>query len=313
MNNFDDKVSIIIPTYKRSKIFLGRAIDSLLKQTYNNIEVVIVDDNAADELGKFRREVSELIESYKDTRIKYIQNRINLGGSLSRNEGINVSTGEYITFLDDDDKYLPDKVKNQLAFMISGDFDVTFTSLRLCNNKEKTIDFREFSSINSFSNDYLLKYHITRHITGTPTFMYKRDFIIRIGGFPDAKVGQEFYLMLNTIEKGAKIGYLPKSDLIAYRHDDGGISMGMNKINGEIDLYNFKKKYFHCLSSREIKFVRFRHYAVMTVAYKRNKKYYKMLINLGKTCISSPIDMGLETIKLALKIFKNSKKREKFN
>ncbi|UPK49064.1 glycosyltransferase [Bacillus sp. H8-1] len=300
------KVSVIIPTYKRTTFFLERAIKSVLNQTYKNIEIIVIDDNALPELVQFRREATKLMESFKSFPVKYIQNKENLGGSLSRNVGIENSTGSYITFLDDDDRYLPDKVQNQLKFMCSGNYDVTFTDLKLCNNKEKTVDYREYSNINSYSNDNLLKYHIMRHITGTPTFMYKRNILINIGSFPNVKMGQEYHLMLKTIESGAKIGYFPKSDVVAYRHESGGISMGANKIIGELELYKFKQKYFYKLTYREKMFVKFRHYAVMTVGYKRNKKYIKMFVSLLKACISSPIDVSMESTKFFVRVIKNS-------
>jgi len=59
---------------------------------------------------------------------------------------------------------------------------------------------------------------LTRHLTGTPTFMCKRNTIEKIGGFPNVKMGQEFHLILNTINQGYKIGYLPLAEVFAYRH-----------------------------------------------------------------------------------------------
>lgn len=300
------KVSVIIPTYKRKTFFLERAIKSVLNQTYKNIEVIVIDDNASPELVQFRQEVSQLMERLREFSIKYIQNNENLGGSLSRNVGIENSTGNYITFLDDDDRYLPDKVQNQLEFMLGGNYDVTFTDLKLCNSKEKTVDFREYSNITSYNNESLLTYHIMRHITGTPTFMYRKNILSNIGNFPNVKMGQEFHLMLKTIESGARIGYFPKSDVVAYRHENGGISMGTNKIIGELELYKFKKKYFHRLTYRERMFVKFRHYAVMTIGYKRNKKYIRMFGSLLKACLCSPIDISVESTKFFVRVIKNS-------
>jgi hypothetical protein len=63
--------------------------------------------------------------------------------------------------------------------------------------------------------------------------MYKAEKLKEIGGFEDAKMGQEFYLMLKSIENDLSIGYLDDCNVIAYRHTSGGISQGKNKINGE--------------------------------------------------------------------------------
>lgn len=285
------KVSIIIPTYKREPKFLKRALDSILNQTYTNIEVIIVDDNGGENLKLYREKIQKLMKEYENNvKVQFKLNEKNLGGSLSRNEGINIASGQYITFLDDDDIYLPHKVENQLKYMIENGLDMSFTDLVLHNEDDKVVDYREYRKINNFDSNYLLRYHITRHITGTPTFMYKKEAINKIGGFTDAKMGQEFYLMLKSIESNMKIGYLQKCDVIAYRHKGEGISNGKNKIIGEKNLYSFKQKYFNKLNNKEIRYVNFRHCIVMAIAYKRNNQLGLMVTSILKALVVSPID-----------------------
>ena len=287
MINNEFKVSVIIPTYKRSD-FLVRAIKSVLNQTYKNIQVVVVDDNENN--SNFRKETEDKIKEFNlDNRVLYIKNAYNMGGGKARNEGINRCDGEYITFLDDDDIYLEEKIEVQLKHMLKNKLDVSFTDLRLHNMKDKIVDYREFKFIKSFKNDDLLKYHLTRHITGTPTFMYKKDTLEKINGFRDVKMAQEFYLMLDTIESGARIGYIPRADVIAYLHDGEKISSGLNKINGEKNLFKSKQEYFYKLTSKEKKYIKFRHRAVMTVAYKRNREYTKATFEAVKAIGFTPI------------------------
>ena len=111
----EELVSVIIPTYKR-KFELKRAIDSVLKQTYKNIEIIVIDDNG---LGtEWNKNVKEVIESYNDTeRIRYIVNKENLGGAETRNVGIDNAKGKYIAFLDDDDEYYPEKISKQVNLL----------------------------------------------------------------------------------------------------------------------------------------------------------------------------------------------------
>ena len=99
-------VSIIIPTFNRSK-YLKRAISSALNQTYEKIEIIIIDDNSDDE-------TDSVVRDFKDERIKYYKNNKNKGPTFSRNKGIRLSKGEYITFLDDDDELLPRKIELQI-------------------------------------------------------------------------------------------------------------------------------------------------------------------------------------------------------
>ena len=103
------KVSVIIPTYKRAKM-LSRAIDSVLNQTYRNIEVIVVDDNNPND--EYRKATSLIMENYcTDERVHYICHEKNMNGSVARNTGMINASGEFVTFLDDDDIYMPQKVE----------------------------------------------------------------------------------------------------------------------------------------------------------------------------------------------------------
>lgn len=90
----NELVSVIIPLYNKEK-YIKRCIDSLVEQTYKNLEIIIIDDGSTDNS-------SNIIEQYKDERIKLIQKE-NEGVSLTRNRGIENSTGKYIAFVDADD------------------------------------------------------------------------------------------------------------------------------------------------------------------------------------------------------------------
>jgi glycosyltransferase involved in cell wall biosynthesis len=281
-------VSVVVPSYKRHRDLVKRALDSLLNQTYQNIEIILVDDNAGEKLLPFRQENEELVKELNSDKLVFIKNERNLGGSGSRNEGIKAAKGQYITFLDDDDRYLPQKVERQLKFMIENNLDMCFTDLRMHNEKDQLIDYREYSKIKSFDKDSLFRYHLTRQIAGTPTFMYKKSSLLKIGLFDDVCMGQEFYLMAKTIEGGASIGYLKGSDVIGYRYDIEAISTGPNKIKGENLLYQYKRKFFGRLCLSERQYIRCRHWAVMAVAYKRNKKIFKALCYLVVSFLTGP-------------------------
>lgn len=289
-------VSVIIPTYKRTWEYLSRAVNSILNQTYKNVEVIVVDDSP--DTYEFRKNIIAEMKalSNNDNRVKYIINETNLGGSLARNRGINIANGEYITFLDDDDEYLPEKIQHQIAFMIEYSCDLSFENMIMYNVDGAVVDVREYNDLTDFDNDTLLKYHLMKHLTGTPTFMYKTNELQKIGGFEDAKMGQEFYLMLKSIENGLKIRYYSICDVRIYKHKDGGISQGKNKIIGEISLYEFKKKYFSILSKSQQRFINFRHYAVMVIAYLRNKMYFNALGASVRAFISSPKDFLQQVI-----------------
>lgn len=290
----NSKVSVIIPTYKRSE-YLERAIDSVLNQTYSNIEIIVVDDNNPS--STYRTNTINKMQKYKcNEKVKYIQNTENLGGALARNVGITKATGDLITFLDDDDIYLPRKIETQLKYMVENNYDLTFTDVRIHNTKDTLIDYRQHKYIKNFANKELLKYHIMYHLTPTATYMFKRQSIVDLGGFDDVQMGQEFMLMLKAINNGFKIGYIPIADVIQYVHDGERISVGQNKLDNEIKMYNYKKKYFDKLSFRQKQYVRFRHHAVMAVVGKRSNKIGLAMKHMFLSIAVSPLDCILELI-----------------
>src|SRR5699024_5570587 len=107
-----ESVSIVIPTHARP-VFLGRAIDSVLRQTFPAWELLVVDDNPP---GSEARVVTErFMEDFRwEARIRYLQHPTNLGGGAARNTGIRAAKGPYVAFLDDDDEWLPEKLALQL-------------------------------------------------------------------------------------------------------------------------------------------------------------------------------------------------------
>ena len=263
-------VSVIVPTHHRPH-FLSRTIDSLLGQTYPHIEIVVVDDN---EPGSQARERTEhVLAQYADYRnILYVQNPHPLGGGPARNAGIRACHGEYVTFLDDDEIYLPEKVDTQLSYMLENDLDMSFTDVFLYGADEKLKEYRRHTYVQDCSNPELMRQHVIHSICPTSSYMVKRSLLLQTDGFRDVSMGQDFMLMYDLIESDAKIGYLPVSYIIQYLHGEGRISVGQNKINGENNLFAFKKTKFDILNREERRYVRFRHYAVLCVAYLRSKK-----------------------------------------
>ncbi len=105
-NGFESpRVSVVLPTYRRQHV-LARAIDSILRQTMSQWEVLVVDDEP-------NTETNRIVESYSDPRIRYLAHQRNRGLSAARNTGIRNARSEYIAFLDDDDMFFPRKLEVQ--------------------------------------------------------------------------------------------------------------------------------------------------------------------------------------------------------
>jgi len=267
------KVSIIIPTYKRSDM-LERAIESCLKQTYDNIEIIVIDDNNPG--TDFRVQTEMFMEKYKDNdKIKYFKMERNGGGAAARNYGIKKSKGTYIAFLDDDDEFLPDKIKLQLKFMIKHNLDASFSNKLVYGENNKLLFKKTYED---FDRNRILPYHLTKLIVGTQTFMYKKKVLEEINGFDIVPAGQEFVLMYKTIIKGYKVDYLNASLVKIYIHQGDRISTGKKKIDGERLLYSTKKKHFNLLTTMEKKEVKFTWRINLFRIYRRSKSYKYLIV-----------------------------------
>lgn len=125
----DKLVSIIIPVYNASR-FLEETINSIQKQTYSNWEAIFIDDCSSDNSYN-------LIKKYQkeDKRIKLIKNKTNSGAAVSRNNGINHAEGDYLCFLDADDKWHPEKLEKQINFMQELNCEFSFTGYQFADEK----------------------------------------------------------------------------------------------------------------------------------------------------------------------------------
>ncbi len=283
-------VSVVVATYKRDAE-LKRALESLAVQSYPNIEIVLVDDNGVPEWNeKVAFVVDSFRKRYPEILLNHITNTINQGSAKTRNIGIDAAKGEYITFLDDDDVYLEDKVKKQIVFMDSGGYDYSITDLVLYNEHDKEIDRRIRSYIQDLSSSSLKMYHMKYHMTGTDTMMFRREYLAQIGGFAPIDVGDEFYLMQRAIDGKGKFGYLPGCEIKAYVHSgETGLSSGESKIKGENALYEYKKTFFEQLDSSTKRYIRMRHYAVIAFAEIRRKRMIPFAVNALQSFCCAPI------------------------
>ena len=108
-------VSIVITTYRRPEL-LARSINSILNQTYSNVEVIVVDDN--DPVSDYRKKTEMVMEDFASNgRVTYVRQPRNLRQSAALNKGIKTSKGEFVGFLDDDDEFLPDKIERQIELL----------------------------------------------------------------------------------------------------------------------------------------------------------------------------------------------------
>lgn len=284
-------VSVVVATYRREKD-LGRALESLIAQDYPALEIVLVDDNGDPGWNKTVAEIAENVLSRTGRVLfQHLVNCPNQGSAEARNVGIRAAKGEYITFLDDDDEYLPQKVSRQLYAMLESKADYCLTDLLLYQENGKLVDRRIRPYLKNAAQKDLLTYHLMYHLTGTDTMMFRKDYLLRIGGFPPIDVGDEFYLMKEAVTGGGKFCYLPGCDVEAYVHlgENGGLSSGEKKIAGENQLYRFKQTLFQQVNRKNRRYIRMRHYAVLAFAEVRRKRYGAFFKNGVLAFLSAPV------------------------
>ena len=188
------EISVIITTYKGSN-HLGRAIDSVLNQTFSNFEIIIVDDNdpSSEERKKTEMVVIDYLNNMKNYRIFYIKHKQNKNGAAARNTGIHKAQGKYIAFLDDDDFYMPERLEKCYAKLEAMNVNSVYTSVVYANDSKIT-GVKCATQKGKLFNELLLDENLLG--TGSNLFI-KRESILKLGGFDERyRRNQDYEFML---------------------------------------------------------------------------------------------------------------------
>lgn len=245
------KVSVIIPTYKRSDV-LARAVNSVLKQTYNNIEIIVVDDN--DPNSEYRKETELVMQNFsKYKNIIYLKHSQNKNGSAARNSGIKMSTGNYIAFLDDDDEFLPNKIDLQVKRLeeLDNSWGATYTEYKQIEN-----NFVMRSKINKEGN--LLIDALARNLMlgAGSNLLVRKEVIEDIGLFDESFSRNQDIEFLVRVLKKYKIACVNSYSLIIHREEKATEKVQYEQYikNDERYLYSFKDS-ISSLTNKEQKYI----------------------------------------------------------
>ena len=227
-----DLVSVIIP-YHKKRNFIKETIVSVINQSYDNLEVLIIyDDTNLNDL-EFLQEISKL-----DNRIKIINNYKRLGAGLSRNKGIEQSNGKYIAFVDADDTWVPDKLKDQLSFMKKNDYQISHTSYYIVDEKKKIIGKRKARDLLSI-NEILKSCDI-----GLSTVIIEKKVITKTDTkFPQLTTKEDFVFWLSLLKKNYKF-YSYDSNLTNWTDSKNSLSSStIQKLFDGFKVYNYYMNY----------------------------------------------------------------------
>lgn len=192
-------ISVIIPTFQRSE-YLIRAINSVLNQTYKNIELIVVDDNDGDD--HFRIETESKIKKYLiNQKIVYLKNKENRGNYFTRNVGIKNSKGDFIAFLDDDDVWLPNKIQSQMMLFekLDDSYGIVGSYWKIINEFNHTEKIRKLEHRGDLSTILALN-----HFSPPSCILVKRKYVDLIDGFDENfrwRGDIEFYYRLSFVCK----------------------------------------------------------------------------------------------------------------
>ena len=298
-------ISVILPTYNGATRgegkYLKQAIESVLNQSYSNFELIIINDGSKDN-------TEEIIKQYKDNRIIYLKHDINKGPAAARNTALKEATGEYIAFLDDDDYYLPNKLEDQLKFMIKNNVNISICGgfiikennkfLYLSKNKVKkfihTLDIY-LDKINFFPDTIMIKNNMK-------DILFKENL--------KAAVDWDYVLRLSMREK---ILMFPQR-LFAYRIHQSNLTKNLESIfyyrllisfelKNELIKYFNKPEHYYFYNLHSV-------YSINSL--KEFRKFYKIVNPLGKAPIEWKIKYLLSYFPFLTKLTVKLKLKDKF-
>jgi glycosyltransferase involved in cell wall biosynthesis len=222
-----DLVSIIIATKDRYT-FLVESIQSLLNQTYDYLEIIIVDDGSLDKRY-------ELISQMHDSRIIYLK-QDQSGRSIARNVGMSASRGEFITFLDDDDLYLENKIEVQVNFLKQNKhLSVVYSSAECFNESKKLIHTYKAEKYGNIYKDIALYIPLSICL---PTVMVKRKVLQTVGGFTSELARFEDTDLWRRISKKYEYGAIEQPLCIIRTHSENSIqNLNLKDLATEVELY----------------------------------------------------------------------------
>ena len=190
------RVSVVITAYNRPD-YLQAALNSVLKQTYENYEIIVVDDCS-------RTDLSRVIKSFPRD-VHFVRQSENGGPSRARNRGVALAGGEYVAFLDDDDEWLPSKLEAQVAAMDGHE-------ACLCGFRFLERGRTQVHAIDAVTGDFLRRGNI---FCGSSGFMARRDALVECPFDEDLSSGEEWDVYVRLSQRGS-IAYVPEP-LFLYR------------------------------------------------------------------------------------------------
>jgi len=238
-------VSVVIPTFNRLGT-LPRALESVLRQTYDDIEVIVVDDCSSD--GSW-----DYLQTIRDPRLRVIRHETNRGGSAARNTGIKAARAELIAFQDSDDEWLVTKLATQIEEyrrVNSSEFGAIYCA-KITNGEGKfgvygprEVQYMPLPGYDKTSGD-ISRELVRRAMISTQTLVARKDLLEKIGGFDETlKLGQDWD-MTTRLSRVTKFLFVDKPLVLCFTSPD---SISKVKANQAVARKTLLDKHFDLIS-----------------------------------------------------------------
>ena len=225
----EDKISIVVPVYNAEK-YIKNTIDCVLNQTYDNFELILVDDGSKD--GSL-----ELIKQYEDPRIKLLVNDCPGSAARTRNIGVNEASGRYLAYLDADDLWLPSKLEKTLAFLKQEKASFVFTSYEFAD-----CDAKPLGRIVHAPKTLDYKHALTRTVIFTSTVMFDIEKLGKEKVMMPEVPSEDTALWWSVLRSGITAHGLDEN-LVIYRRSANSLSS--NKFNAVRRIWFLYRKMEH--------------------------------------------------------------------
>ena len=212
----DMLVSVVIPTYHRP-VFLKRCIDSVLDQTYRNIEIIVVDDN--DPKTEARKETELVMQAYAGVdNVTYLRHDCNKNGSAARNTGWRNSHGKYITFIDDDDVIARTKIEKQVQCLecLDSSWGACYTGYRLLKEHGDP----QISSEKRFGDCYVAALMRTMFMGSGSNLFLRKSVVDEVNGYDETFLRNQDIEFLARILEKYKLAYVDEVLLTIYQEGE---------------------------------------------------------------------------------------------
>lgn len=207
-------VSIIMSTYNESENELQQSLNSILMQTYENIEFVIVNDNPKN------KKLDKFLSAINDTRVKILKNEKNIGLVSSLNRALKEATGDIIVRADADDISRQDRIEKQLEYLNNKQLDIVGSYMKVIDENDLIINPSMRFPVDTEGINKFIKWG---NCVPHPTWMVKREVYDKLNGYREVPSCEDYDLIVRALKNNYKINNIPE-ELVKYRSRSNSVS-----------------------------------------------------------------------------------------